>query len=250
VCRIQLPSDDKAAWALAALEIEGSMMAEKFTAGLWDGISDIYHGIITHPFVTGLTDGSLPPESFAYYVVQDALFLPRYAQALAAVASRAPDAAVTEMLVRHAAGIITAEMSLHEWIFAELDVDHAAAEEAPTTLAYTSFLLASTLGGSYAEGIGAVLPCYWIYWEVGKHLMRLGSPNAGYQRWIDTYGGEEYASDVREMIDAADALSDLAPIERDKVQRRFRASSRYEWMFWDMGFRQDDWPGLQASEHP
>lgn len=38
-----------------------------------------------------------------------------------------------------------------------------ATEEAPTTLAYNSYLLAATLGGSYAEGVGTVLPCYWIY---------------------------------------------------------------------------------------
>jgi thiaminase/transcriptional activator TenA len=26
------------------------------------------------------------------------------------------------------------------------------------------------------------------------------------------------------------------------VHRHFRATSRYEWMFWDMGYRQETWP--------
>jgi thiaminase len=78
-------------------------MNGRFTSELWQGIGDIYRGILVHPFLTGLTDGSLPHGTFAFYVVQDALYLRQYAQALAAVASRAPDAAGTEMFARHAA---------------------------------------------------------------------------------------------------------------------------------------------------
>ena len=221
-------------------------MTDSFSSELWHGSTDIYDAILAHPFITGLTDGSLPHGAFAFYVVQDALFLRHYAQALAAVASRAPDTAGTEMFARHAAGIVAVEMSLHESLMSELDLDPAsvdAAEEAPTTLAYTSYLLAAVRGGSYAEGVGVVLPCYWIYWEVGKHLLALGSPNPRYQRWIDTYGGDEYGDEVREVISVTDTLSyDLTPVERERVHRHFRATSRYEWMFWDMGYRQQSWP--------
>ena len=76
---------------------------------------------------------------------------------------------------------------------ADLGIDPASvdtAEPAPTTLAYTSYLLAAVRGGSYADGIGTVLPCYWIYWEVGRELLRRGSPDPRYQRWIDMDGGE------------------------------------------------------------
>lgn len=138
---------------------------------MWQGIADVYRAILAHSFVTGLADGSLPHDAFAFYVVQDTLYLERYPKALAAVASRAPDAAGTEMFVRHAAGVIAVEQTLHGALLASLGIDPAAAaaaEPAPTTLAYTSYLLATIGGGSYAEGVGAVLPCYWIYWEVGK----------------------------------------------------------------------------------
>ena len=78
------------------------------------------------------------------------------------------------------------------------------AEPAPANLAYVSYLLAATSTGSYAEGVGAVLPCYWIYWEVGKELVRRGSPDPRYQKWIDTYGGEEFGDVVRAVIDVTD----------------------------------------------
>ena len=221
-------------------------MNGRFTSELWQGIGDIYHGILVHPFLTGLTDGSLPHGTFAFYVVQDALYLRQYAQALAAVASRAPDAAGTEMFAGHAADAVAVERALHELLLADLGIDPAsasAAEPAPTNLAYTSYLLAAIYGGSYADGIGAVLPCYWIYWEVGKELQRRGSPDPRYQRWIDTYGGEEFGAAVRAVLAVADELGPvLAPRERERVRHHFRVTSRYEWMFWDMGYRKQTWP--------
>jgi thiaminase (transcriptional activator TenA) len=88
-----------------------------------------------------------------------------------------------------------------------------------------------------------VLPCYWIYWEVGKHLLGRGSPNPGYQRWIDTYGAAEFGAEALEVIAVTDKLGPaLAPAERERVRRHFRATSRYEWMFWDMGYRRENWP--------
>jgi thiaminase (transcriptional activator TenA) len=221
-------------------------MTDSFTGELWQGITQTYDAILAHPFLTGLTDGGLPHGAFAYYVVQDALYLQAYASALAAVAARAPDPAGAEMFARHAAEVFTVERSLHGELLPALGIDPAAldsTELAPTTLAYNSYLLAVTGGGTYAEGVGVVLPCYWIYWEVGKELVRRGSPDPRYQKWIDTYGGEEYAATVGEVLAVADALGPgLAPAERTRVHRHFRTTSRYEWMFWDMGYRQERWP--------
>jgi thiaminase/transcriptional activator TenA len=204
-------------------------MSDRFTDELWRGSADIYSAILAHPFLVGLTDGSLPQDAFTFYVVQDALYLRAYAQALAAVAE-----------------IVTVERTLHDSLLADLGIDPASAEQAeetPTTLAYTSYLLATARGGSYAEGVGAVLPCFWIYWEVGKELLRRGSPDPRYRKWVATYGGEEYGDTVREVVAATDRLAPgLAEPERAVVHRHFRTTSRYEWMFWDMGWRQEGWP--------
>jgi thiaminase/transcriptional activator TenA len=215
-----------------------------FTGQLWRGISGIYEAILAHPFLTGLTDGTLPRQAFAFYVRQDALYLQKYAWALSALAGRAPDEAGREMFARHAAGAIAVEQDLHGSLLAELGIDAgAAAEPAPTNLAYTSYLCATVSAGSYAEGVSAVLPCYWIYWEVGKELLRRGSPDPRYQRWIDTYGGEEFGGVVREVLAVTDRLGPgLEAAERDLAHRHFATSSRYEWMFWDMGYRQERWP--------
>jgi thiaminase (transcriptional activator TenA) len=221
-------------------------VADSFSAQLWDSISDIYGAILAHPFLAGLSDGTLPEESFAFYVIQDALYLRDYARALAAVASRAPTAGAMRMFAGHAAEAIAAELELHGTLLGELGIPREMlelAEPAPTNLAYTSYLLATVRGGSYAEGVGAVLPCYWIYAAVGKELIGRGSPDARYQRWIATYGGDEYGDVVADVIAELNRVSHgLSHDERARVREHFRVTSRYEWMFWEMGWVKESWP--------
>ena len=218
----------------------------KLTDELWKSTESIYDAILDHPFLRGLTNGSLDPLAFGFYLRQDALYLGRYAQALAVLGGRAPSSADTSMFTRHAAGAIEVERALHESLLPQLGIDPAsiaATDLAPTNLAYTSYLLATVHGSSYAQGVAAVLPCYWIYWEVGKELLKHGSPDPRYQRWIDTYGGEEFGGVVREVLAVTDRLgAEIAPAERDEMFLSFRITARYEWMFWDMGYHQERWP--------
>ncbi len=44
---------------------------EGFTGELWRSIEDIYREVLDHPFLRGLTDGTLPEENFKHYVLQD-----------------------------------------------------------------------------------------------------------------------------------------------------------------------------------
>jgi len=80
-----------------------------FTDELWWSITPTYDAILAHPFLTGLTDGTLHPDAFAFYLCQDALYLGRYAQALAVLGGRAPEAGDVAMFARHAAGAIEVE---------------------------------------------------------------------------------------------------------------------------------------------
>ena len=222
------------------------MSGERFSAELWSGIEEIYEAILVHPFLTGLVDGSLERESFQFYVIQDAHYLREYARALSVAAGRAPPKRETTMFAHHAEGAVAVERSLHESFFAEFGLsaeDVARTPVTPTNLAYTSYLLATAYGGSFAELLGAVLPCYWIYWEVGKQLSERGSPDPLYARWIETYGGEEFGEIAREVLALTDRIGpELSPAERERAARHFVTTSRYEWMFWEMGWAREQWP--------
>jgi thiaminase/transcriptional activator TenA len=228
----------------------GSAQTTTLSGELWARIEGVYGAILEHPFVAGLTDGSLDRDSFRFYAIQDALYLREYARALSVCAAKAPAEPEIAMFDRHAAGAIEVERSLHESFFRELGVsaeEVAATPMAPTNLAYTSYLLAVAYGGSFAEALGAVLPCYWIYWEVGKALAERGSPDPLYRRWIDTYGGEDFAEVVGAVIELTDRIGPrLSDGERQRMGDHFEVTSRYEWMFWDAGWRREDWP-VQAT---
>ena len=218
-----------------------------FTKELWQSIEPIYAAILRHPFLRGLTDGSLPRESFKFYAVQDALYLREFARALSLAGAKAPEDDWIIMFNEHAAGALKVERSLHESFFQEFGLTHEAVAStpmAPTNLAYTSYLLAVAYGRPFHEALAAVLPCYWIYWEVGKELERVSSADPLYKRWIGTYASEEFGSVVRAVLAAADQVAaSLTPLEREAMRRHFITTSRYEWMFWDMGLRREAWPG-------
>jgi thiaminase/transcriptional activator TenA len=213
---------------------------------LWADVADIYAAILRHPFVAGLTDGSLPHEAFRHYIVQDAHYLRGYARALALCGAKATEPGDTVMFAAHAGGAIAAEQDLHATLLADLGLtaeEAAAAPVAPTTRAYVSYLFATAYGGSFAEAVAGVLPCYWIYARVGEELLGRGSPDPLYARWIATYGSEEFRAVVDAVLDLTDRVGAAAsPTEWARMREHVVVTSRYEWMFWDAGWRQETWP--------
>ena len=145
-----------------------------------------------------------------------------------------------------AKGALKVERALHDSFFRDFHLkkkDIVNTTLAPTNLAYTSYLLSTAYSSPFHEVIGALLPCYWIYWEVGKALISRGSPNPLYQRWIDTYGGEEYARIVKAVLNITNKIArDLKEDQKEAMKKHFMTTSRYEWMFWDMGLRCEGWP--------
>jgi thiaminase/transcriptional activator TenA len=217
-----------------------------FTSDLWRAIEPIYAAILRHPFVTGLTDGSLPRESFRFYAVQGALYLRDFARARALCGARAPRDEWIIMFAEHASAALKVERELHESFFKDFGLtpaEVAATPLAPTNLAYTSYLLAVYQSAPFHEAVATVLPCYWIYWEVGKELERRGSPDPLYTRWIGTYASEDFGGPVRAVLECTDTLAaELSADGRTAMTRHFVTTSRYEWMFWDMGVRREGWP--------
>jgi thiaminase/transcriptional activator TenA len=218
----------------------------RFRDGMWRAMEGVFARILEHPFLAGLTDGSLPRDAFAHYVVQDALYLVDYARALALVGAKAPDERAIAMFASHAQGALEVERSLHAGLFRELGVSDAEARAAPvlpTTLAYGSYLLRVCHQGSFADGLAAVLPCYWIYAEVGAGLLARSSPVPAYARWISTYGGEEFGAIVAAVLALVDRVgASAAAAEEASMRAHVLTTARYEWLFWDAAWRREAWP--------
>ena len=125
---------------------------------IWETIEPVHLRIVEHPFVTGLTDGTLPQEAFKRYIVQDVLFLQEYARALALCAARAPQTDTLRMFCSHATEAIDVERDLHDNLMTELDIEapeRDAALISPTCLAYSSFLVSAAAVRDRHEGLAA-----------------------------------------------------------------------------------------------
>lgn len=218
--------------------------ASGFAAELWEAGAPTYEAIVAHPFLTGLSAGTLPRAAFAYFVAQDSHYLKAYARALALTGARAADQDAVQMFAAHAANAVAVEQDLHARLLAELGLssDHVAATPVgPTTLAYTSYLLAVCATGSYAEAVATVLPCYWVYRDVGRTLLERSSPDPAYATWIATYASPEFDAVVEAVIATADRL-EPGPAERARCCDHFATTTRYEWMFWDAAWTGLGWP--------
>ena len=206
------------------------------------------------PFNRELADGSLPQATFRHYIIQDAHYLEGFARALARAAAGAPDAEAVAQLAGSGAGAIAVERELHAHYMGLFGVDAQTFSATPPTPAcehYVSFLLATAAIRGVGEAVAALLPCFWVYRDVGNDIHASASPDNPYRAWIDTYAGEDFDEAVKAMCALADRLgSDASAAEQIRMREAFAKSTLLEWMFWDSAWRRQEWPDTTADAKP
>ncbi|MFW6079119.1 MAG: thiaminase II, partial [Gemmatimonadota bacterium] len=142
---------------------------------------------------------------------------------------------------------LNTEMELHREYAARFGLtpeDLEATPVWPTTRAYTDFLVRTAADGDMAELLAALLPCAWGYAYIGQRLAEQERPDdARYADWIDQYASDEFAEAAERLKaemnrEAASATEE----KRERLTELFVLSSRYEWMFWEMCWRGEEWP--------
>ena len=237
--------------ACEKLVLKGVSM--KFTDELWQTTLPVYAEILRHPFISELTDGTLSRERFAFYLKQDALYLRDFARSLAITGARLIDVSQSQSFLEFASGVVYVERQLHERYFEEfqvtLDVD-----QSPACFTYTQFLLATASTGSTAESVAALLPCFWIYREVGQEIVRRAQEKVAenpYVRWIETYSGAEFDRSVTRAVEIVEAVAqEASAAERAAMRIAFERSARLEWLFWDSAYRLEEWAPACHPEDP
>lgn len=219
-----------------------------FTQLLWQKNTALYEQILNLPFNQELTAGTLAPEAFCHYVIQDAHYLLAYGRALAVAAAKAYDADDVMQFSEAAKIAIVVERSLHNDFMTAFNVSKETFESTPLTLAchhYTSFLTATAWSESYPVVLAALLPCFWIYAEVGRAIVSQSVPNNPYQAWIDTYAGEEFHTAVRNVIATVDKVAARCDADTlEKMHAAYTMGAKLEWLFWDSAYHQRQWLGL------
>ncbi|SDS50578.1 bifunctional hydroxymethylpyrimidine kinase/phosphomethylpyrimidine kinase [Corynebacterium timonense] len=209
------------------------------TADLWGrAAARAWPDTLGLSFLAELRAGTLPARAFEFYLSQDAYYLSEYARALSLVASKAPSRTAHEWWSAAATGATAEEASLHrEWL-SQRGLGEAAQSPSPVTLAYVSHLKAATATGDYAVAAAAVLPCFWLYAEVGLHLADADHPDHPYHAWLSLYGGEDFVAETSRAIELTEqALDEGSPAQRKAAREAFMHSCFFEREFFDQAAR-------------
>ena len=221
-------------------------ITDKYSERIWQQAAPLRRAIMDLPFNRELTSGTLARDTFQFYMLQDSLYLEGYSRALSLASAKAPETDIMLEFSSAAQEALVVERALHEGFFQAFGLsagEVAAAEPSPTCLAYVNFLLSTAHNASYEEAVAAILPCFWVYWEVGVHIHERANKDNPYMAWIDTYSGDEFADGVKRAIDIMDRIAEEASDHRQlTMNSAFIRSTQYEWMFWDSAYRQENWP--------
>ncbi len=203
-----------------------------FTRRAWAAVADVRAACDDLPFVRRLADGTLDPTEFAAYLVQDALYLVEYSRVLARASQQAPDVAAQQFWARGAHDALAVERELHRTWLVQHD-GAPAARPSRVTRAYTDHLHAVAAHGSYAETVAAVLPCYWLYADIGDSIVaRTSLDGHPYRDWVTTYADPAFAESTRRARALADtAEREAGPRTRTRMLDAFVTSSRFEQEF-------------------
>lgn len=217
-----------------------------FSEDAWARNAALYETIRTMGFNEELAAGTLKLEAFRHYMIQDAHYLEAFGRGLAVAAAKADTADAIVQFSEGAKVAIIVERELHEEFFQTFGLSHEEFQTTPLSPAchhYTSFLLATCWAEPYPVALAALLPCFWIYAEVGKDIHARASSDNPYQAWIDTYAGEDFHEAVRAVIATTDEVaSRQAEATVERMHLAFKRATQLEWMFWDSAHREADWP--------
>lgn len=205
----------------------------KFSECLWQATFPIYQQILQHTFNNQLTAGTLEEKRFIFYMEQDSYYLVNFSRALALIAGRSVHSQTIHQFLNYSLGALVAERGLHA-SFLPPNYSCDRIEPSPSCLAYTQYLIAKSATAPLEEAIAAVLPCFWIYREVGRHIAAHCIHANPYRKWIETYSSQEFSESTDRAISLLDELASRSSTEAlERMKKAFHYSSLFEWHFWN-----------------
>ena len=209
---------------------------------LHEAAAPIWAKCLSHPFVTGIGDGTLDVEKFRYFMLQDYLYLFDYAKVFALGVVKARDPELMRIFAGNVESVLNGEMSLHRSYMKRLGITEAqvlAVRPALDNLSYTNYMLSVAGVGTPAKIVASILACSWSYAEIGQALARIPGAleHPFYGEWIQGYAGGEYAAANAALIELMNDLAkDASEAQMRDLTGIFVNCSRYELGFWDMAW--------------
>lgn len=217
-----------------------------FSEQAWEVTAEIRQRIDGLDLLKELADGSLRADRFVEYLVQDDFYLRGYARALAMLASRAPTPSASGFWATSAGQAVAVEVEMHQALLTDplLTGSPQANSPSPTTRGYVNFIQTAVAYDPYPVGVAAVLPCYWVYADVGIKLATQASLSKThpYASWVAAYADPAFQQETQQAIQLLDEAAEQAPaLQREAMLEAFVTATRYEELFWERSYLQERW---------
>lgn len=205
-----------------------------WTDTAWENALPVINEICQHPFVQGLKSGNLALEEFIHYLEQDMVYLKNYGEEMAMLSKLMPTRPMKELFKRIAEEGVLAEKELHQFLADKWNV-RPAVVTSESTQGYMDFTRHYLETGDAALAIAALLPCFWVYNEVGHFIADTQrSDHHPYKAWIETYESDEMDQVVSQVIDFANQLARECSLEKQILMGSiFVEATRWEYRFFD-----------------
>lgn len=217
----------------------------KWTESIWESSLPIVNKIKRLPFIEEMIDRSLDSSIFEFYIAQDTHYLSYYGDVLACIAAKLPVSEDKLTFIDFAKNTIAVEHSLHEY-YLHIYGNKPLPPISPTCHHYVHYLRSLVFADKLEVALAAILPCFWIYKEVGDYILDITKDNIAnnpYEKWIRTYSDEAFAQSVAKAIDVCDRYFELSKgLYKEDMDKAFVGASYLEHEFWDSAYRKEEWP--------
>lgn len=212
-----------------------------WTKAVWEKTLPIYNRIIEQDFIKQLADGSLAADKFARYIAQDEVYIGNYGRQMYELADLMEDPEERAFFVGFADAGIESEKAMHQLLIDRFGIDTEVLASS-ITRQYNSHTQAAIDSKCREVGIAAMLPCAWIYNQVGLHILNTATLDGNpYKEWILEYGNEEFTAGVNALLELVDAwAAKVDDATREKMVEAYSEAALYEYAFWDYGYRGEE----------
>ncbi len=191
--------------------------------------------IYTHAFNQELFSGTLNPRSFGQYLRDDDYYLQHYANIIGGLAHkiRKQNTELAKNLSYLSIVIISGEQEMQAQ-YSEHLLNKSSHKPGKAISSYVEFLKINAKK-DLPIALISVLPCFWIYYQLGVKLKSIQQLDANpYQEWIKTYSSKEFVEATIQLKEFIDQLADEAsPQMQREMQEVFDRAVRHELKFFD-----------------
>ena len=207
---------------------------------VWKKSARIYDSILGLDFLNELSKGTLSNHAFARYIAQDEIYLKNYYKQMYMLADLMEDEQDRNLFLSFAQSGMEGEKALHDMLIEKYGID-TEVEASRVTDGYNAHICEGIATGNPCIALASVLPCMWIYNQVGLHILNHskleGNP---YKEWILEYGQEEFTTGVNKVLKMIDVWAAKADKEtREMMDHYYLKAALYEYAFWDYGYHGD-----------